>query len=107
MNRITRLTMCGLVQALIAFTSLPASAMTGEELYQSRCLACHGAKGDGQGPLANTMTIKPKALAGLARDAFENAIFMPMKGADGHGIAALLTPAERNDLIDYLVKFGQ
>src|SRR5215468_6327918 len=32
----------------------------GEKIYQENCAACHGDKGDGKGPQADRLSIKPR-----------------------------------------------
>lgn len=41
-----------------------ATAATGAELFSQNCVACHGAKGDGDGPAAAGLTPKPRKLSG-------------------------------------------
>lgn len=36
-----------------------ADLVNGEETYAANCLACHGEKGLGDGPVSHTMTVKP------------------------------------------------
>lgn len=51
---------------LMTAGALPVSASTnafeGRRLYTTYCLVCHGAKGDGHGPLANAMKKTPQNL---------------------------------------------
>lgn len=37
----------------------PASIARGREIYVERCLACHGERGDGQGPVAASLPLRP------------------------------------------------
>ena len=41
-----------------------AAAATGAELFAQNCVACHGAKGDGDGPAATALNPKPRKLSG-------------------------------------------
>jgi mono/diheme cytochrome c family protein len=40
---------------------IPGSAVTGMDLYQTRCVACHGEKGDGQGFAADALKVMKPA----------------------------------------------
>lgn len=40
----------------------PGKVGIGKELYDSKCLFCHGAKGDGNGPASASLSPKPAAL---------------------------------------------
>ena len=46
--------------------SLPASLMTGRQLYQEHCSACHGADAKGHGPAAATLKRAPSNLTTLS-----------------------------------------
>jgi DMSO reductase family type II enzyme heme b subunit len=52
----------GRVTPVAASTSAsPAQqAETGQEIYEQRCAACHGIEGDGQGPAADRLFVKPR-----------------------------------------------
>ncbi len=41
-----------------------ATAATGADLFSQNCVACHGPKGDGDGPAAAGLTPKPRKLSG-------------------------------------------
>ncbi len=51
-----------------AFAQKEADASIGRQLYQSYCLICHGTNGDGVGPLAEKLKLKP---ANLASDKYQ------------------------------------
>ena len=45
---------------VLAYPSgIPGSALTGMDLYQTRCAACHGEQGDGQGYAADALIPQP------------------------------------------------
>jgi mono/diheme cytochrome c family protein len=54
----TRLGMVAVVLALLAPGS--GRAASGEELYGRYCAGCHGAAGDGKGPAADMLIVKPR-----------------------------------------------
>lgn len=43
----------------------PAANVTGEEIYQAQCAACHGPEGRGDGPLAQRLDRRPADLTQL------------------------------------------
>lgn len=45
----------------------PADLSRGAELFQARCVACHGEAGDGAGPAAAVLTPRPADFTDLAR----------------------------------------
>ncbi|MEP7314507.1 MAG: cytochrome c [Pseudomonadota bacterium] len=54
-----------LVSGLVAFLPVHAqdfSAYTGAELYKRFCASCHGATGQGDGPVASALLAKPPDL---------------------------------------------
>ncbi len=46
----------------------PGKAVLGKHIYRSYCASCHGATGQGDGSLAEMLTVKPSDLTVLARD---------------------------------------
>jgi len=58
----------GLALMIVALAA-PAAAQTapdGAALFQRHCAACHGAGGDGTGPMAAVLTLQPTDLTALA-----------------------------------------
>jgi len=52
-----------MIATLLAATQAAYSAepaVDGKEIYKMNCASCHGEKGDGMGPVANALTIKPR-----------------------------------------------
>lgn len=45
----------------------PAPPVSGEALFRTHCVACHGAEGRGDGPLAEELRRRPADLTALAR----------------------------------------
>lgn len=52
-----------------------ASLRMGKALYQKHCLMCHGEKGDGSGPLAAELKVKPSNLRQAIKEGTEGEIF--------------------------------
>lgn len=98
-----------LVACLLILAALAdlAQAGTGMEMYQSRCSACHGASGAGDGPAAAKLHKPPPALKLKTRQQIEKAVLVGPADALGHGIASQLTPAEANALMDYVKRLAQ
>ncbi len=96
MNTLSSLKTNGFI-AMIAGLSLASpvlaqDAVEGEALYLSHCADCHGVAVDGNGPLANAMTMKPKNLSLLAQQ--------------NGGVFPMLTVVKRIDGRDPLVSHG-
>ncbi len=56
--------------AALALAALPAHAAeapTGRDLFMNHCAACHGADGEGGGPVATVMQVTPPNLRALAQ----------------------------------------
>lgn len=93
---------------------LPGSAMTGMELYQVRCVTCHGPQGDGTGYAAEALMVGPANFLAdtlvAARD-FEG-LFQRIRdgGRSVHGSSmppwgVALSDAEIWDLVAYVASF--
>ncbi|WP_431111264.1 c-type cytochrome [Variovorax paradoxus] len=93
-----------------------ASIARGRVLYEQNCVACHGAGGNGEGPLAASLAVWPPNLSGPllwrradgdllwrilhgARDAREGGATMP-------GFGAKIDEADAWALIDYMKALG-
>jgi mono/diheme cytochrome c family protein len=60
------------------------SAATGAEIYKTYCLACHGEKGEGDGPAGVGLNPKPKDLPELAATVEDDYLFWRIaKGKSG------------------------
>jgi len=76
----------------------------GKKLYNDKCLICHGAKGDGNGPAGSALSPKP---ANFTDSKFwQGDVDKKIKDTvvNGHGVmpAFDLKSAEIKDIIDYL-----
>jgi mono/diheme cytochrome c family protein len=63
MKRMVPIILIGFVIVLIHGVSFaeerPGNPSNGKAIYSQHCLRCHGEKGDGQGPDASSLTVKP------------------------------------------------
>lgn len=73
-------------------TGSPAQSVAGSYTYRTYCASCHGAKGKGDGPLAESLRIRPPDLTQLAKRNDGNypaetvhRIIDGRKAVDGHG----------------------
>lgn len=95
---------------------IPGSAFTGMELYETRCAACHGTEGDGQGFAADALIeVKPAdfrtdtlIVAGDYQGLFQR---IREGGRTVHGSSmppwgTALSDAEMWDLVAYISTFG-
>jgi mono/diheme cytochrome c family protein len=95
-------------RAVVAITLLTCSigtaiAASGKEIYQQQCIACHGAKGLGDGPHAKSLTSPPASFLDKAiRLSAERAVMTGVNNVPGHGVGQLLTPREIESLIEYV-----
>jgi len=81
--------------------------VAGKVLYQTHCLRCHGALGDGKGPDAATLMVPPRdfhTAESTAKNEYElrsiiiwGLVFSPM-----HNWGYRLTPQEIRNLISYI-----
>ena len=84
------------------------SVARGMPLYTQNCSACHGVTGRGDGPLAGTLPIRPANLteSHLFGHKVGEMYWWVSNGRDGGvmpGFAKKLTPAERWDLINFVL----
>jgi mono/diheme cytochrome c family protein len=57
------------ILAVLAASAAPAQdAAVGERIYARYCTACHGAAGEGDGPMVRILTVDPPDLTRLAAD---------------------------------------
>lgn len=92
----------------------------GQQIYEERCAACHGINGDGQGPGAARLLVKPRD---FTRDEFKikstqgdefpsredliKVISEGMPGSSMPGWENVLTQADMGPLADYIQTFGR
>jgi mono/diheme cytochrome c family protein len=86
--------------------STPASIANGKRMYQIYCETCHGASGQGDGPVGAKLVLKPYDLTTdkVQKELPEGYIFgyMTLGGAIMPSYANDLYPSERWDLINYI-----
>jgi putative copper export protein/mono/diheme cytochrome c family protein len=84
-----------------------ASVMRGAAIYAQNCAACHGATGDGNGPAAAGLPIRPANLTEPHLFAHKPGdLFWWVghgKGGEMPGFAQVLTPARRWDVINFVL----
>jgi mono/diheme cytochrome c family protein len=83
---------------------LAGNAQRGQRLYEQNCVACHGAKGDGNGPRPALVGGKPRELGAtpLNRPALYAAIAEGKPGTDMPAWSAVLERQPLADLAEYL-----
>ncbi len=79
----------------------------GKELYQTHCLRCHGALGDGKGPDVASLIVPPGDFhtpESIAKSDFElrSIIIWGLVFSDMHSWGFHLTPEEIRNLISYI-----
>ncbi|WP_372891978.1 c-type cytochrome [Rhodosalinus sp.] len=64
-----------MIRTALAFATLAAAGPVvaqdpeaGEALYRTHCASCHGADGEGNGPMAAVLTLQPTDLTALAAE---------------------------------------
>lgn len=81
------------------------SLQRGAILYGIHCLLCHGAQGNGDGPLAAYFDRTPQNLAGSQTTAeFDGSVYLTIVQGFGEmpALAENLTPRERWDVVNYV-----
>ena len=111
----------GLILPSLAIADEPAAQTPqGQQIYEERCAACHGINGDGQGPGAERLFVKPRD---FTRDEFKikstdgdefpsredliKVIAEGMPGSSMPGWENVLTRAEMGAVTDYIQTFGR
>lgn len=104
------------VPALAYPPELPGSALTGMELYEARCVGCHGSEGNGDGYAAEALVIPPADFHSdtlVARGDFD-ALFERIRNGGGsiHGSSmppwgVALSDPEIWDLVAYVATFEE
>jgi mono/diheme cytochrome c family protein len=61
------ITLLSVASATFALAQPAAKAVPAADEYQNSCAVCHGPKGEGDGPMALFLTVKPADLTALAR----------------------------------------
>ena len=97
-----------------------AQGSEGQRIYEERCAACHGVNGDGLGPGAERLFIKPrdftrdeykiKSTVGdefPSREDLIKVISEGMPGSSMPGWEGVLTQAEIGEVTDYIQTFGR
>jgi DMSO reductase family type II enzyme heme b subunit len=94
-------------------------AERGRQIYAKRCLACHGEKGDGRGPVADFLDPRPRDFVGAAfklrttvsgeAPTDEDLLRVLTDGMPGTAMSGwtILTEAERRQVIAYVKTFNR
>ena len=56
------------IATVLAGPAMAGDANLGAELFTENCASCHGIEGDGAGPMAGVLVIKPADLTNLSND---------------------------------------
>jgi len=85
----------------------PESIERGKQIYATNCAACHGANGEGDGPVANTLPVPPTDLTYPVRGAGpkpEDTFRVLTVGLEGSPMPAFdyLSEQDRWDLVSYI-----
>jgi mono/diheme cytochrome c family protein len=64
--RLYGLLLASLTLALAGCSTAPARPVAGSRTYETHCAACHGVRGEGDGPVAATLRAPPPSLRTLA-----------------------------------------
>ena len=90
----------------------PPDVQRGKTVYERHCLACHGARGTGDGPHAASLTVSPanfqrstsflKSDEVLLRTIEHGVVFSPM-----HSWRGQLTDGEMQDVLAYIRLLSQ
>jgi mono/diheme cytochrome c family protein len=81
----------------------------GKTLYAQKCAVCHGEKGDGHGPAAASMPVKPTNFKNSKfwQEDAATRIGNSIRNGKGKMPAIAMTPDEIKDVTDYMTKtFG-
>jgi mono/diheme cytochrome c family protein len=99
------------VKAANRHNPVPATAASqarGQALFQTHCAACHGERGEGDGPVAITLTPKPANLKTMANHHSDGD--QAWKIAQGRGAMpgwkSTLKPKQIWDLVNYIRRSG-
>ena len=83
----------------------------GEQIFHDNCVLCHGEKGAGDGPLANTLNPKPAHFTDAKMMSAETDGSLFWKISEGRGPMPpwkqVLTDMQRWQVVDYLRKLMQ
>lgn len=99
----------GIVPLSSVLVKIPddASVSRGKILYENHCIACHGPKGQGDGPKAHEQKNPPTNLKELIKDVPDFDFFMSVSNWKGDmpGWKEKFTQTEMDDIKSYLKTF--
>jgi len=94
---------------LFLFPSVAPDLADGENLFRENCVACHGERGSGNGPAADTLNPRPRDFTAPERMnvctplQFYQAVTFGVEGTAMASFAAACTPEQRWNLAFYLM----
>jgi mono/diheme cytochrome c family protein len=95
-----------LAAAVLAFTTVPARAQSGAEVYKSKCAMCHGADGKGDTPVGKSMKLRDLGSADVQKQSDTELIAIT---ADGKGrmpgYKGKLTDDQIKEVVSYIRTF--
>src|SRR2546423_6277089 len=86
----------------------PLDTANGHRLYSSTCSSCHGIRGAGDGPASHSLSTAPPGIGvkhltpELTPTLAYNVISVGVRGTAMPGMAGMLTPQQRWNIIDYI-----
>lgn len=95
-----------LAAAVLGFTTVPARAQSGADVYKSKCAMCHGADGKGDSPIGKSMKLRDLGSADVQKqsDAELMAITSGGKGKMP-GYKGKLSDEQIKEVVSYIRTF--
>lgn len=120
MSKVVKLSVTTIASALVVLSFAffanqswaAGDAAKGEKIFKANCIVCHGEKGDGKGPAAAGMTPSPRnftsatEMKGIDEARLHKSINEGRPGTPMVSFAKTLKPADIDDVIAYIEKFG-
>jgi mono/diheme cytochrome c family protein len=92
--------------AVLAFSTVPARAQSGAEMYKSKCAMCHGADGKGDTPVGKSLKLRDLGSPDVQKQSDAELIAIT---ADGKGrmpaYKGKLSEAQIKEVVSYVRTF--